>query len=62
MREANDRGFECILLEDCTAAVTEEVKKAIIDSVHMSNGIFGCTATALDLLAVLPKDESEVFY
>jgi len=60
MREANDRGFECLLVTDATASAAKHVKEAIIHSIHLSNGIFGCTATSEQLLAALPRDENEV--
>jgi len=60
MREANDRGFECLLVTDATASADEAVKEAIITSIHLSNGIFGCTATSQELLSSLPHDENEV--
>eukprot|EP01126_Amoeba_proteus_P038118 TRINITY_DN3962_c0_g2_i5.p1 TRINITY_DN3962_c0_g2~~TRINITY_DN3962_c0_g2_i5.p1 ORF type:complete len:810 (-),score=119.80 TRINITY_DN3962_c0_g2_i5:101-2530(-) len=58
MREANDRGFECILVTDATASADPTVKDAIIESVHLSNGIFGCTATSEEILACLSDGES----
>jgi len=60
MREANDRGFECLLVTDATASAEKAVKEAIITSIHLSNGIFGCTATTQELLSSLPHDENDV--
>ena len=34
MREANDRGFECVLLEDCTASYFPEFKASTIAMVE----------------------------
>ncbi|MDU0356202.1 cysteine hydrolase family protein [Paraglaciecola aquimarina] len=41
MREANDRGFDCLLLEDCCGAATSDLHKTLIDSLAHEGGIFG---------------------
>jgi nicotinamidase-related amidase len=43
IREANDRGFECLLLGDATCSIEVEVHDAALRSIQLSNGIFGCT-------------------
>jgi nicotinamidase-related amidase len=44
MREGNDRGFECLIVEDACAAGTEEGHRESVESVKGEGGIFGCVA------------------
>ncbi|BCK57781.1 cysteine hydrolase family protein [Nocardia wallacei] len=53
MREANDRGYECLLLSDCTGATERRHHEAALSMVTMQGGIFGAVATSAELLAVL---------
>ena len=53
MREANDRGFECLLVEDCCAASDERLHRAAVDMVRTEGGIFGATAKVKDVLGAL---------
>jgi len=45
MREANDRGFYCLLAEDATESYFPEFKKAAIDMIRAQGAIVGWTAT-----------------
>ena len=45
MREANDRGFECLLAEDATESYFPEFKKAAVDMIRAQGAIVGWTAT-----------------
>lgn len=53
MREANDRGFECLLVEEATASYFPEFKQAALDMIRAQGGIVGWTASLDDVLKVL---------
>ena len=53
MREANDRGFECLLLTDCTGATDVGNYEAALHMVTMQGGVFGAVASSEELLAAL---------
>lgn len=54
MREANDRGYECLLLEDCCGATDHNNHLAALSMVKMQGGVFGAVAPSAALLAALP--------
>jgi len=53
MREANDRGYECLLVEDATESYFPDFKQATLAMVRAQGGIVGWTATAEQVLAGL---------
>ncbi|MGQ0678203.1 MAG: biuret amidohydrolase [Actinomycetota bacterium] len=53
MRDANDRGYECLLLEDCTGATDHNNYLAALEMIKMQGGVFGAVATSKALLKTL---------
>ena len=54
MREANDRGYDCLLPEDCTESYFPHFKAAAVEMLRAQRAIVGWTATGAQLLAALP--------
>jgi biuret amidohydrolase len=57
MREANDLGYECLLLADCTGATDYENYLAALKMIKMQGGVFGAVASSAQLLAALGQNE-----
>jgi nicotinamidase-related amidase len=54
VREANDRGFECLVLGDCVGSYFPEFHEVGLRMIAAQGGIFGWVASSQDLLAHLP--------
>ncbi len=59
MREANDRGYDGLLLEDCTESYFPAFKAAAIDMIRAQGAIVGWTAPSRSLLAALAHHASD---
>jgi biuret amidohydrolase len=53
VREANDRGYECLVLEDCVASYFPEFQRAALDMIKAQGGIVGWVSPSEKLLKVL---------
>ena len=54
LREANDRGYDCLLVEDATECYFPEFKRATLAMIHAQGGIVGWTAPFAAVRASLP--------
>jgi nicotinamidase-related amidase len=53
MRDANDRGYECLVVEDCCGATDHNNHLAALNMVKMQGGVFGAVASSNNLIAAL---------
>jgi len=53
MRDANDMGYECLLLSDCTGATDYGDYEAALKMIKMQGGVFGSAASSDALLAII---------
>ena len=53
MREANDRGYECLLVEDATESYIPAYKLAILEMLRAQGGIIGWTAPLAAITSAL---------
>jgi nicotinamidase-related amidase len=55
MRDANDRGYECVILEDATGATDQGNHEAALKMVTMQGGVFGAVSDSATVLAALEQ-------
>ncbi len=55
MREANDRGYECLLVEDATDSYFPAFKQAVLQMVRAQSAIVGWTASSTQIAAALSE-------
>ena len=53
MRDANDRGYECLLLSDCTGATNYDNHLAALKMIEMQGGVFGTVADSQALIKAI---------
>jgi nicotinamidase-related amidase len=53
MREANDRGFECVMLTDCTGATDASNHAAAFKMIQMQGGVFGAVSDSRQVIEAL---------
>jgi nicotinamidase-related amidase len=53
VREANDRGYECLVLSDCVGSYFPEFQRVGLEMIAAQGGIFGWVATSTEFLAAL---------
>jgi nicotinamidase-related amidase len=55
VREANDRGYDCLVLEDCVASYFPEFQRIGIAMIKAQGGIFGWVGESRSLLPALAR-------
>jgi nicotinamidase-related amidase len=58
VREANDRGYEVLVLSDCVGSYFPEFQRVGLEIVAAQGGIFGWVADSAALLAALPQPDT----
>lgn len=53
MREANDRGYECLLLSDCTGATDYGNYLAALEMIKMQGGVFGAVSNSESFISAI---------
>ncbi|MEB3121786.1 MAG: isochorismatase family cysteine hydrolase [Snowella sp.] len=56
MRDANDRGYECLMLSDCTGATDYGNYEAALKMIKMQGGVFGAVSDSTHLLSAIASN------
>ena len=56
VREANDRGYRCIVLSDCCASYFPEFHEMGLKMIKAQGGIFGWVSNSSEMLAALARN------
>jgi nicotinamidase-related amidase len=59
MRDANDRGYECLLVVDACSPVDASLVPAAVSMIEMSGGIFGAVGRSREVLAALALEGAQ---
>jgi nicotinamidase-related amidase len=55
VREANDRGYYCIVVSDATASYNDTFHTVALDMIAAQNGIFGSVTSSQSIIDALEK-------
>jgi biuret amidohydrolase len=55
VREANDRGYDCLVLSDCVASYFPDFHAAALKMISAQNGILGWVSPSREILNVLSR-------
>ena len=56
VREANDRGYDCLVLEDCVGSYFPEFHAMGLKMIKAQGGIFGWVGNSETVIGALPKE------
>jgi biuret amidohydrolase len=54
VREANDRGYDCLVVEDCVGSYFPEFQEMGLKMIAAQGGIFGWVASSTDVISAIP--------
>jgi biuret amidohydrolase len=55
LREAKDRGYDCLTLEDCVGSYNPEFKQASLEMIKAQNGVFGRVSDSHQVIQVFNR-------